>query len=1075
MALRFPIIVITVVLTASLLPLSALAQDAAGPGKPPLFVHPRPVDAMTYDPWSESLWLAAQRAGVMQVSPDGSQSTLYTAPDGLPASTVRDIEPTPEGVWLGTSGGLVYLDRATGQLHHVDQRADGGTMHDNVPVVHHEAANDTLWIGTTMSGLFKLDDPNGDLVSVPNPVNDTRFAHTIYGFGTDGAEAWISVPKYGLVEWHRDTGEATKHNRSLELLSDEPYPGPIDFVGQDVWIGTGGQGALKYNRTTEMWQAFANPDNLQAKSVYDLSVRGHEVWFATETGVARYDYDEDRWHHWNADNGYIYYSAKTLAIGAGEIWASSRPGIATYDAAADTWKPQALMGLDNAPSWNAMTDCMRDGDRLLFATGGAGVTSYEPDKGRWTDAYSGGGYGQSGPSDALVMALEVEEDTLWFGTGRGVSELDKATGEWSYYRTDGHEPPAGNGIPDRISDLDAGAGALWIAAAQRGLAVLEDGSDELEMINSSDGLPADSAVRVAVQGQDVWVTSRGKLNLVNATTREVMQVYPKGDDTDDAAISFLPDGDRLWVGTAVNGLQMLDRDTLKMHPVPGLGDIPVKTMKLDGERLWAGGWRGTLASLPLGNGTGSGSNELPVGEPTIDDTLDVQPRLGIECMVRHEGLLYVGTLGGVHRYDIDTGTWLHQAGLPGQDEDATVGLEISTPSTGASVTPGEALTVEGRVVNAISTDVRVEARLDLGEWTGQQLASGQGGGFSLEVPTAGAGSGDTVVLVRVLDQGTGKFLASTAVDVTVEALGEAGEPIRAVHDPPLDAVTDEPVRLPVRVWNAPDGTTVTATVDEPGQGQRIIELSPIARGSADSAETSDEEAVTSSSDEAASKSVYAATLGPFSDPMTLDYTITVELPGGQVPARLPTPGGPFGDTYPLVVRKDTGFVSIFEPRDPIQINAEAGNSTPATIPVQNAGTKDTGAGVQITGEAADWFTIPSPELDLGALSTQQVQATVEVPAGTENGTYEAQLEVLPRAEPNASVRLPIEVVVGSVPTDDTTGQGLGATNASANTSSSDDADRFPIPLPGPSWLVITAAALGLALRRGSKDARGGRR
>lgn len=1020
MQARWIVPLIAVTLLTSLTPMGQ-AQTANDPE--PMFVHTEPVEVMAFDPWSESLWLSGNRAGVVKASPESTRQTLYTVPDGLPASTVRDIVPTAEHVWFGTSAGLVAFDRATETFERYDKLEDGSTMRDDVPVVHHEDETGTVWFGTVMSGLYKLDGADERLEPVPNPVNETRFAHSIIGLGTDGDEMWISAPKYGLVEWHRDTGEAEKHNRSLELLTDDPYPGALDFKGDDVWIGTGGQGALKYDRSTEMWQAFANPDNLQAQHVNDLGVRGSEVWFTTETGVARYDYQEDQWRHWNADNGFIYYGSKALAMGQGDVWASSRAGLAAYEAASKTWDPIRLVDHSNSLSWNAVSDCTKDGDRLLFATSGGGVDAYDPDEARWSDAYGGGDYGEHGLADITVPTMERAGQVLWFGTNRGLSGLNESTDEWTYYRTDGYEPPQGSAQADRINDLSYGAGTLWVASDARGLGFLEPGKEELQLLNTSDGLESNQVTDVVTRDENVWVINGGTLSHVDAETHEITHVYPKGDSP-DVATAILAEGDRVWVATALKGLHLLEPGTQELQEIHAFDGMLIQTLTRDEDQLWIGGWNGHVAQLPIEEASNGGfeDEEGVVGDPIVDDTLDVYTPLRTECLERQGDLLYVGTLGGVHRYHIPTGDWLPQIGKE-RPTASPLEIHVETPHRGMEVPPENTLRVEGILENTSGGDYDVQARIDLGEWVHTPMHEDES--FALDLPLPPLDSGDKVLTVTAVTPNADQRHATNTVNVTLA--GSELAPLKVFHEPPLETYTERPIQLALRTWNTPEQAEVKGTLLLPDGDDLAFEMDPVSREN----ETT----------------LYQVELSPLEDPVSAAYTIQIEHEG-HVIERLPRAEDPFGSSYPLTVRERAGSVSIFEPRVPIGIPAEEGASAPMTVPLQNVGSGATSAGLNVAGEAAPWIELTRSEMMLEAHSTEEATGTVQVPNGTPAGTYEVKLEVLPRADPGAAATIPLEISVG---------------NGASEASSTEDATRETASEEDASWLPVPGLSLGFVL------------
>lgn len=984
------------------------SQDTSA-AQPPLFVHAKPTDAIEHDPWADAVWIGVDRGGALQVPAEGGPRDLLTLEDGLPSNYVLSLAPDAGRVWIGTSSGLASWDRSSGEIETHDRTQAGDRLRTAVHVLHLE--DETLWIGTDQ-GLYKLGSGQERLTAVQNPVNGSEFEHPIRGIDTDGHELWISATGYGVVEWDRDTGDSKRHDNAFTLITDKPYVGDIGILGEDVWIGTGGEGARRYNRTTEKWVAYANPDNLAAYHVADLEVTSGEVWFAVETGIARYDVDDDRWQHWNAENGFPGYRSEALSLGGGQIWADSPEGVVTYDRLHGEWRPAGLGELTNSPPFTTITDCRADGDEIIFSTGGAGAATYDPTEGTWEHTYPIGTYGEDGMPDVLVHGVETTEDGLWFATVKGVGHLDRASGEWAHLRTDNITPPDGVRARDEVLDLDAGLGTVWVASTERGLGRYDASRDDLVMLNATDGLSSDRVLSVETHHDRVWVGTDQGLDVYDPSTGEVTHVYPSDGGTEPIA-TLHATKDALWVGSAASGLVHMNTTTHEATVVAGDGE-GVREILVSGDTMWAATFDGSILELPS-TGDGSVANRHTL--------LETSPPLEIMCLLRVGDVLYVGTTWGVHRLDTNEGTWLPQAGTAVDPSPPELG--ISAPEKGQTFRVGDEVQVHADLANM--TTATVEARLGTGPWQPLTLADGSVVG---NLSTQGTVPGNTSLVVRALD-GEDR-VARGLVPIEIQPAANATAAPDVHHDPPLEVYTEERIKLRLKVDPPETNATPTAVFQGELGDKTFKEVNP---------------------------GVYELTLGPFEEPLETSYAIRVGYPGGQL--ILPEPGGSFGEAYPLAIRENPGFLSLHLPSEPVHVALEPGQSQRFQVAIQNTGTRTANLSVEAAGPAASWISEVPAAYEMSASSTWHLTGTLTVPPGTEAGLSVANLTITPAFDRGDTYTLPLVVDVtppGASDTDENAEPTVGATNS---TVGDDDqaGDDLPIPSLPFSGLLATIAVV----------------
>lgn len=988
-AWRLPAALLAILLLPAVLPVLPVGAEGHAEAPEPLFVRIAPVTALAYDRWTGELWAAGSAAGVLRTSPDGGSERLYSLPDGLPSHGVEAILPTESHVLFGTSGGVGALDRRTGEVATISAVEGGGRFEGRTLVLHAEGAQ--VYVGTAEAGLFRLDAMGGPLVPVPNPENGSRFAHPILGVLADGDRLWVAANQYGLVEWNRATGETRVHSTPLQLFTDDVYVGVLARTEEHLWVGTRGEGARRYDVSTRTWQAFANPDNLAAFHVYDIEVLGDEVWFGTETGIARYKYRGDSWQHWSTLTGFPGHRSAAIAVGEGHVWADGVVGLARFDRLEDTWRLEGVLGHDRSPPFTSMSRCVVDGDRILFGTRGAGATHFDPATGTWDHSYPVGTQGVEGLPDILVEDLAQSDTERWFATHAGLTRESLETGDWSYYRTDARTPRPGLRIADVVTDIDVEGETVALASRDRGMAFLDREADRLRMVNASDGLSDDYAVAVEVDGENVWVGTRSGLDRVHLPTREVTRVYPdEGADPDGVIVVERTDAG-LLVGSVRGGLFVVDPETLVRARVPGVAE-PVRYLLAQEDALWIATNAGMVLELPWsalptpGGGTAAGA----AGARWTDGFLSTRPQLEIFCLLPYEDLLYVATNWGVFRLDLVERAWLRQEGLPAMlatgRTPATLNLEAPTPGT--RLPAGSDVGVAGTVSGPAG--LRVEARLGLLPWRPAALEGEGPLRYSLRLEGDPAFEGPVPVSVRAL--AGSEVLAERSVPVTfTTAAGSPSEPdpegpdyFDAQHVPPLVVFAGDAVTYTMRLAPAPDAADVTLRFL--GEETTPIPLAPQGDGR------------------------YEAQLPGFTEPGTHRYTITASAAAGTI--ELPKPGGPFGQSYPLTVRTHQGFVSLYVAGDGVTVRGEPGERVPVEVQVQNTGSRSSPGRVMPEGDAADWVIDLVENVTLAEGATVPVGLTLAIPPDAAPETHELTLLVVPLVESDAALRVPVRVVIG---------------------------------------------------------------
>ncbi len=209
----------------------------------------------------------------------------------------------------------------------------------------------------------------------------------------------------------------------------------------------------------------------------------------------------------------------SIAVQSGKVWFGTYAGGATlYDPAARTFKAYTTKGepqdktdgrsIDwkNSLPYNHVSAIQVDGDQVWFGTyfygfGGGGISAYRPaSKSPWRK------FSTFNRRAKKVVSLAVESKGVWVGSERGLSFLDRKTGQWAlfYTTTDGL---AGNFVNALVNEPDQ----LW-AGTNAGVSRFDKVRKSWKTYALDEGIEDLDVKCLTRVGNSLWAgTSGGKL------------------------------------------------------------------------------------------------------------------------------------------------------------------------------------------------------------------------------------------------------------------------------------------------------------------------------------------------------------------------------------------------------------------------------------------------------------------------------------------------------------------------------------------------------------------------------------
>jgi hypothetical protein len=192
---------------------------------------------------------------------------------GLEGDLVLDVLPFEHRIYVATQYGLNWLNLSSMEIEEPYQ-----TELDNLYISQLAEDSESIWAATRF-GLYRID-PKTDQISFISskavlPDYDLQAIEII------DKEIWMAN-KHGIAFWNRETDEW----HSFPALNLQAEIRDIAHTNKNtIWFATS-SGLLKYDRKREYWRMYTTKDGLIDNDVYHLDPAGKEIWISTHEGIS---------------------------------------------------------------------------------------------------------------------------------------------------------------------------------------------------------------------------------------------------------------------------------------------------------------------------------------------------------------------------------------------------------------------------------------------------------------------------------------------------------------------------------------------------------------------------------------------------------------------------------------------------------------------------------------------------------------------------------------------------------------------------------------------------------------------
>ena len=385
------------------------------------------------------LWVGT-RAGLSTYEPQSRKWNTHL-PELQISGWVNDIRLDGSFVWIATTDGLIYYNRSThvsGKLAETD-----GLPSEIINTV--AIGVNSIWVGTPF-GLAWLDKsivtphvsrPDMSKILVPTH-RDLTFHANVRAIVVDGNDTiWIGTPsglaKYNITEdaWTHYTRE----NTNKGLASDNVKT--ISKNGDKIWVGTIA-GVSCLDEKTGKWSkhvAATTTEVLHSNWVSKLAEDGDGLWFgnwkdSTEGAIVKYNRETDTFRFFSKEDLPLKSIERpitrihALTVAGNEVWVGTNGGVLRYNKATDMWRHYTIEdGLPNNEVWTIVLDA----PYLWTAHIGGVVSRYSLETDTWKTYEIVPSVEWSNIGTIAVDPRYVWVTTVW----EGLKRYDKLTDQWS--------------------------------------------------------------------------------------------------------------------------------------------------------------------------------------------------------------------------------------------------------------------------------------------------------------------------------------------------------------------------------------------------------------------------------------------------------------------------------------------------------------------------------------------------------------------------------------------------------------------------------------------------------------------
>ena len=405
------------------------------------------------------------------------------------------------------------------------------------------------------------------------------------------------------------------------------------------------------------------------------------LWIGTNTGANLYLYDMDSFLNFNEKSGLeSLQNTRINTISSTNdslIWIGSSNGLDVFKIDQES-NPTKINNYSFGSGTMELTGrsvnhIMHDSNKNLWISTNSGLCLLKKNADTLIKFQTNPNNINSLPHNSVRCTFQDSEGIIWIGTENGICKLDTFTSKFTNYF---HNPLNQNTLPhNSIMSITEDIAGKIIIGTLGGISIYnKDGSNNFtnyyQTPNSEHDLNNDFINCVyADKWGNIWIgTERGGINKYNSSKTE-FEYFEKefgnpNSLSNNTINSILEDDKYIWIGTAGGGLNRYNKSkgTFKNYmnnpsePKSLVNNFVTVLYRDTDKSLWVGTWGGGLHRLINENSSHEAFHIFRFGEENPNSLIS---DFVSSITQDQEGNLWIGTLGGLDRFNPKTGKFEH--------------------------------------------------------------------------------------------------------------------------------------------------------------------------------------------------------------------------------------------------------------------------------------------------------------------------------------------------------------------------------------------------------------------------------
>ncbi|WP_207531837.1 hybrid sensor histidine kinase/response regulator transcription factor [Desertivirga arenae] len=371
------------------------------------------------------------------------------------------------------SPGVFLIDAASGSITTINKASSPLRLSSNIVSGIVQDDKNKLWVATDHGGLTLLDKANLKVEYISSQEdNDKSLSQnnlsTIYYDNT--GTVWVGTYKRGVNYYHPGIVkfDLIKHSSSPNSLIYNDINDFVEDRSGNLWIATNGKGLVYFNRKTRTFKTYqhnpSDPQSLAHNAVVSLYIdKTGKLWVGTYSGGLDC-FDGKNFLHFknNPSNPSSISDNRISAIyedSANRFWVTTMGGgINLFNRNTKTFKAFTLQG--KQLNSNYVFCILEDSKGSVWFGTGYGLSVLDRGAKKFRAIINSGDNGNSLINNTINCLRQDRAGNIWIGTREGLSIYTPSKKRYINYTTE-------NGLPDNnIQELEEDRkGAFWISTS----------------------------------------------------------------------------------------------------------------------------------------------------------------------------------------------------------------------------------------------------------------------------------------------------------------------------------------------------------------------------------------------------------------------------------------------------------------------------------------------------------------------------------------------------------------------------------------------------------------------------------